>query len=239
MKTYIAAALMLAAPLVAVPVLAQNTTTNARQNWSQTVTIEDGGHVVGNPDAATRIVEFMSYTCSHCADFAREGEPAIKLAVVPSGHFAFEIRHLLRDPVDLTAALLAQCGDTDKFVQNHAAIMARFDDWMGAARRATQAQQSRWYFGSHSARRRAIASDLGFYSIMEGRGYTRPQIDRCLSDDVKAEALVRQSQVDTEKHGLRGTPSFVVDGELLDGVHDWAGLEPVLRRIDMARREAR
>ena len=79
------------------------------QNWSTTVVASDNGHKVGNPKAKTKLVEFMSYTCSHCADFAREGDAAIKLAYLPKGDVSYEIRHLLRDPFDLTAALLTQC----------------------------------------------------------------------------------------------------------------------------------
>ena len=209
------------------------------QNWNRTVEFENGGHVVGNPEADTRIVEFMSYTCSHCASFAREGEPAIKLTVIPTGNYTFEIRHLLRDPVDLTAALLTHCGDPSRFMMNHTAIMSRFDDWMATARKTTDAQRSRWQFGSHAARRRAIASDLGFTEIMEGRGYTRPEIDRCLADDTKAEAMVEQSQADAQTYGLTGTPSFVIDGKLQDGVHSWNTLEPVLKRIDLERRRSK
>ena len=208
------------------------------QDWARTVAFEDGGHVIGNPEAETRIVEFMSYTCSHCAKFAREGEPAIRLAVVPTGNYAFEIRHLLRDPVDLSAALLAHCGDPAKFLMNHTAILARFEDWMERAQNATDAQKARWSFGSNAARRRAIASDLGFTEIMESRGYSRVEIDRCLSDETKASAMVEQSQADMESYGVRGTPSFAIDGELLDGVHSWQALEPVLRRIDLAKRSA-
>ena len=208
------------------------------QDWARTVAFEDGGHVIGNPEAETRIVEFMSYTCSHCAKFAREGEPAIRLAVVPTGNYAFEIRHLLRDPVDLSAALLAHCGDPAKFLMNHTGILARFDDWMERAQNATEAQKARWSFGSNAARRRAIASDLGLNEIMEGRGYSRVEIDRCLSDETKASAMVEQSQSDMESYGVRGTPSFAIDGVLLDGVHSWRALEPVLRRIDLAKRSA-
>ena len=32
--------------------------------------------------------------------------------------------------------------------------------------------------------------------------------------------------------GLEGTPSFVLDGKRLDGVHSWDALRPVLERLD-------
>ena len=197
-------------------------------NWATMQDETEGGHRFGNPEAKTRLVEFMSYTCSHCAEFARKGDAAIKLSYVPTGKISYEVRHLIRDPVDLTAALLTHCGDEKKFGGNHEAIMYRFDEWMDKARNATQAQRSRWQFGTNSARFQAIASDLDFYEIMETRGYRRADLDRCLSDEAKAKALADTSAADVAKYQLTGTPSFVLDGKLLEA-HDWPSLEKRLK----------
>lgn len=203
-----------------------------RANWSAMVTETDGGHLLGNPDAPKKLVEFMSYTCSHCADFARGGEGAIKLAYVPTGKLSLEIRHLVRDPVDLAATLLTQCGEPSKFPANHAAIILKQEEWFAKARAATQAQRARWQFGTHSARFQAIASDLGFYDIMETRGYERTELDRCLSDEAKASAIAEQSRADTVRYALQGTPSFVLNGALLENTHQWETLRPFLDRTD-------
>lgn len=202
------------------------------QNWSATVEARDSGHVLGNPDAPTKLVEYMSYTCSHCAEFARTGEPVVKLFLVPKGNVSFEIRHLLRDPIDLTAALLTHCGETDKFLGNHEAIMSRQESWMAISRKATQAQRTRWSFGTNAARWRAIASDLGFYDIMEDRGYSRAALDKCLSDEAKANTLADTSARDAGTFNIPGTPSFVLDGALLEGVHSWEALKPVVEKLD-------
>ena len=197
-------------------------------NWAGMLQASDGGHLFGNPEAEKKLIEFMSYTCSHCAEFARKGDAAIKLSYVPTGKISYEVRHLIRDPVDLTAALLTHCGDEKKFGGNHEAIMYRLDEWMDKARNATQAQRSRWQFGTNSARFQAIASDLDFYEIMETRGYRRADLDRCLSDEAKAKALADTSAADVAKYQLTGTPSFVLDGKLLEA-HDWPSLEKRLK----------
>lgn len=226
--------LLLAASAAVLVLGAQGSAQTAKPkkgNWGAMVAATDGGHLLGNPDAPARLIEFMSYTCSHCAEFARTGDGAIKLAYVPTGKVNFEIRHLLRDPVDLTAALLTHCGDTGKFPANHAAMMARHGEWMATARATTPAQRSRWQFGSNPARFQAIASDLGFYDIMEGRGYTRPQVDVCLSDEAKANALAETSRADTARYKLQGTPSFVLNGALLENTHAWEALQPHLDEV--------
>ncbi|MBX7535773.1 DsbA family protein [Qipengyuania sp. GH1] len=222
--------MVLAASALAVGAAAQDTPrANAQKkgNWGTTVTATDGGHLIGNPEAPGKLVEFMSYTCSHCADFARTGDGAIKMLYVPTGKVSFEVRHLIRDPIDLTAALAAQCGEPSKFFGNHEALIIKHADWMAKARKATQAQTSRWRFGSFASRAQAIASDLDFYDIMEGRGFSRAQLDQCLTDEAKANAIANQSQADVEKFGLRGTPTFIMAGKTLD-VHDWKSLQPHL-----------
>ena len=76
-------------------------TTGFATNWAVTVTETQGGHLIGNPQAETKLAEYISYTCGHCAHFAQEGDPVLKMIYVRSGKVSVEIRHLLRDPVDL------------------------------------------------------------------------------------------------------------------------------------------
>ena len=204
---------------------------STKSPWNTVVVENGGGHRMGNPDAPGKLVEFMSYTCSHCATFARTGDGALKMLYVPSGKVSYEIRHMVRDPVDLTATLATHCGDAKKFFGNHEAIMARHPEWMAKAQSMTQAQRARWTFGSFGARAQAIASDLDFYEIMEGRGYSRAQLNQCLTDEATARAIAQQSGEDTATFGLQGTPSFVLDGKTLDGVHNWAALQPLLDRF--------
>lgn len=224
---------LFAASVLAVAVGAQNAPAEKPVkpgNWGATVTRTNGGHLLGNPDAPEKLVEYMSYTCSHCADFARTGDGAIKLLYVPTGKVSYEIRHLVRDPVDLTATLAAQCGAPIRFPANHEALILSQDEWMGKARKLTQAQMARWKFGSFGSRAQAIASDLDFYEIMEGRGYTRAQLDQCLTDEAKARKIADQSHADVEKYSLRGTPTFLMGDEQIDA-HDWSTLQPHLDRL--------
>lgn len=200
----------------------------ATTNWNNTVARVDGGHRIGNPDAPVKLTEYVSYTCSHCADFTREAQDALKAGYVMPGKMSLEIRHLIRDPVDLTAAVLANCGPAAKFPLNHSAFMLGQDKWMEAARNTTKAQQQRWYSGEQAARRRAIASDLGFYAIMERRGYSRADADRCLNDNATAEQIADVSARDWKKPGIGGTPSFAINDTVLAGTHSWSLLSPQL-----------
>ena len=71
--------LFAAASVLAVGATAQDTKNLAPEKkavWSNSIMATDGGHRIGNPEAEVKLVEFMSYTCSHCANFARTGDGA-------------------------------------------------------------------------------------------------------------------------------------------------------------------
>ena len=214
-------------------VLATGNTDNPSVMVEQT----NGGHTIGDPDAPTLLTEYISYTCSHCASFAREGDPILKFAFVGSGKLKLEIRHLLRDPIDLTAAMLTHCGDTNKFPLNHRAIMLSQDKWLPIASKASAAQIQRWSISDQAAARRNIANDFGFYDIMEQRGYRITDLDQCLNDNAKAQALAETSYRDVQRLGLSGTPTFLLNGTVVDGAHDWPSLEARLNEMFSGKSE--
>ncbi|MGV2496902.1 thioredoxin domain-containing protein [Pelagerythrobacter aerophilus] len=197
-------------------------------NWNTTVVEADGAHRIGNPDAKVELIAFVSYTCPHCAHFTTEGEAPLQIAYVGPGRVELQIQPMIRNSADLVATMLASCGAPSKFLRNHTLFMNEQSKWLGRYAEANAAQRARWENGSQAERRRAIASDLGFYRLMESRGYSRSEIDRCLASDAEARALIASSQAASEKHDIHGTPSFVLNGVTLAGTHDWSMLSPQL-----------
>jgi protein-disulfide isomerase len=198
-------------------------------DWTATVTMGEGGsHVLGNPAAKVRLTEFISYTCPHCAHFHKEADGALKLGYVLPGKVSIEIRHLVLDPVDLSAALLTNCGDPKRFFGNHNAFLQSQDRWIETMGKASDGQKARWTSGSIASRMKAIANDFGFYRMMEQRGYRRSDLDRCLGDEAMTRRLTTQTQ-EAMRDGVEGTPSFMIDGTLLAGTHDWQSLSAQLQ----------
>jgi protein-disulfide isomerase len=201
----------------------------ARGNWNaQVVVSPSGSHVIGNPAAGTKLTEYVSYTCPHCAEFDRQASDPLRLIYVTSGKLSLEIRTLVRDPIDLTVAMLANCGPPAKFLANHTTFLRQQPQWLARAGSIGPAAQARWSSGNGLSRRRAIADDLGFYQTMQSRGYDRPATDRCLADDAVARRLAAGNE-EAERLGVTGTPSFLINGELLAGTHDWQTLQAQLR----------
>ncbi|MFM5883836.1 MAG: DsbA family protein [Novosphingobium sp.] len=200
-------------------------------NWNVTVALTPAGsHVLGNPAAKVKLTEFVSYTCPHCAHFESEADGVLRLLYVRPGKVSVEVRHMLRDPVDLTAAMLTNCGSKDKFFLNHGMFMRSQATWIKPMMTATAAQRVRWTNGDLGARNRAIASDFHFYDMIATRGYDRQTLDRCLADKPMADRLAKQAQAASDL-GVMGTPSFAINGELLAGTNEWSVLKP---QIDAA-----
>ncbi len=219
MKRAILAGLLLAtAPIAAL----------SAQVWDATFARTQQGHSLGNPQAETKLITFVSYTCPHCAAFETEADALLRLNYVQPGKLNLEVRHVIRNPVDLAAALTTECGAEGKFWGNHRLMLSRQQQWLEKAIEAQPAQTARWTSGTMGSRMRAIASDLGFHEMMEPRGYTAAQLDQCLGDEAAMQDILAREAASKEQYAVTGTPSFALNGQLLAGVHNWAALRPRL-----------
>lgn len=198
----------------------------AAANWNAVVVrTASGTHLLGNPNARVKLGEYVSYTCSHCAEFHVASEAALRLNYVQSGNVSVEINHVLRDPVDATIAQLVNCGPSSKFLINHSMFLRSQSKWIGLLARSTPVQRNRWYTGDRAMRMRAVASDFHFYDMMATRGYDRMTLEKCINDNALAERLANISAA-SNKLGIDHTPSFTLDGALLLGTSEWNLLEP-------------
>lgn len=208
--------LLFTAPVLAAP----------PRDWSRSVTLAaSGAHIQGNPAAKTKLVEYVSYTCPHCAHFVAESSGPLKAGWMKPGHLSVEIRNLVRDRYDLTAALLARCGGPARFIENHEALFAGQKGWIEKVMAYDQAPTS-LENPSRAAVLTDIAEKTGLLALMAKRGINSRTARQCLADEKALAAvtgMTKQSQADK----VTGTPSFLVDGTLTDA-HDWASLRPLL-----------
>lgn len=226
-----AMAATLAAPLGAQQELANPGSAFAgvdpKQNWSAAVARTERGHLIGNPEAETRLIEFVSYTCGHCASFTMQGEPAMDMTLLLPGKMAVEVRPVIRNALDLTISLLVQCGDPAGFKERHRAFMYGQRQWMAKAQNAPQSQQQIWARADKTSRMNA-ASALGWTDMMIQRGHSLTEVNACIMNDAAAKKLIDNGEADFTDFGVNATPSFALDNKLLTEVHSWDTLYPVL-----------
>lgn len=217
-----------AAALTFVATAPESAQAQTRRNWGTTFTETTGGHLLGNPQASTKLTVFISYSCPHCAAFEMESDAPLRAAYIQPGKVSLEVRPFLRNVLDVAATLAVECGPENRFWANHRAMLRGQGRWLDVASNASAAQQQRWSTGEMGQRLRAVAADLGFYRLMEGRGYTRAQLDVCLNDEAGARALAARSQADGTRYSIPGTPSMLINDRLQANVYDWASLRPLL-----------
>ena len=198
------------------------------QDWLNVVERTEKGYRNGNPEADAQLIEFISYTCSHCADFAKQGDSTLDLAAVGPGHVTIEVRPVIRNYLDLVVSLLVQCGEPAGFKGRHRAFLYAQDTWLTKAVNAPQSQKQIWARGDANARVNASRA-LGFDDIMRDRGFSMSQISACLRDEARAQKIIANDEADRIEFSITGTPTFALNGETLANVGDWPSLAATLQ----------
>ena len=224
----IAAAVLVGTALVAVPLFAKPAAkaVPAKPGWdAQLSRSASGNHLIGNPAAKVQLVEFISYTCGHCAHYAEESKVALLPGLVRQGKVSVEIRPFFRNGIDVAATLLAQCGPDSKFSGNHHAILAGQSVWLKEPKGPNL--KERWSNPDFGLKMKYVAQDMGLYKLMLGRGYTPAQLDKCLANKDLGDKLAKHTVDAGNTLGIQGTPSFLINGQLQE-VYAWAPLRPLL-----------
>jgi protein-disulfide isomerase len=202
-------------------------TTPVKPVWLLTFTVSPvGGHIIGNPAAQTKLVEYASYTCGHCGSFETNDAPLLKSQYVVGGNVSFEIRNLVRDEIDLTAAMLARCGGKGRFFGNHRHLMATQAQWMDDSK-ITSATVAKLQANDLYGFMLGAYTELGLDKVMLARGVTRAQGKVCLTDSAALKKIGAMTDEAAGPLGITGTPTFMVNGKVVDA-HDLASLKPLL-----------
>jgi len=199
---------------------------SAARDWTAAVAPSTAGaYVLGNPAARVKLAEWASYTCSHCAAFATESEAVLK-RMVRSGTTSVEYRHLIRDPFDLAAAVVARCGGARGFVPTSTAIFAQQSTWLPRASDYARDRGTELRALPPLGQLKALADGAGLLAIGRANGLTQARLDACFADRAGINRITALSA--SAPAEVTATPTFFVNGRLVPNV-DWARLEPVLR----------
>lgn len=162
---------------------------------------------LGQEDAPVTIVEYASFTCSHCAAFHDENFPKLKAEYIDTGKVRFIQRDVYFDAVGLWAGILARCGGDDKYYTVGDMILS---------------QQKTWLAASDAD---GIAANLR--KIGTAAGFSAEQMDACWADRQKVADLVATFQKNAGEDQIEGTPTFVIAGEKVQN-QPWADLKKII-----------
>lgn len=226
---------LIAAPLLATAAPAQHPKAAPKaaakaqpgRDWrTQVVQSQSGAILTGNPAAPVKLVEYLSYTCPHCAHFIAESKAPLHDDLVRRGQVRVEFRHAVRDPLDMAAALLARCTGPQGFSGATQAIFAAQESWFEQGRTWWQANAESIKSQPELAQLKAAADGSGLSALMQKRGMSAATINRCFAtpgDLTKLTAMTKAAWAT-----IQGTPSFTVNGKATGG-SAWPTLQPELR----------
>jgi protein-disulfide isomerase len=176
-------------------------TENASESAGDTATAdaatEEDGEVremtLGEDDAPVEIIEYASFTCPHCASFHENAFGKLKKNYIDTGKVKFVLREVYFDRYGLWAGMVARCSGPDRYFGIVDILYER---------------QKEWAKGDPAE----IADNLR--RIGRSSGMSEEQLEACLTDGEKAQAMVAVYQENAERDGINSTPSFMIDGEL-------------------------
>jgi protein-disulfide isomerase len=201
----------------------------AGTTWADTVAATpDGGFVMGNPGAAIKVMEFASYTCSHCRDFAAESAAPMK-ELVNSGKVSYELRSYVRDPMDMAMALLVRCSGKDaffplseQFFGNQAAMFEKIQALGDEPYKAIMAQPPETRFIS-------LSKAAGFIDFVKQRGISEDQAKQCLANTAETTKLAKGVEDATARYNITGTPTLLINGQVIENTTTWDAMRAKIK----------
>lgn len=197
-------------PLLPGPAMAQES--DAADTAPAEITIPE--MALGDAAAPVTVIEYASYTCSHCADFHDEQFPRLKADYIDTGKVRFIYREAVFDRPALWATMLARCGGEMRYWGLQGLIYDQQGEWIGDGTLA------------------GIADRLRTLAITAG--LSTEQVDACMSDAATAQALVDWFEANAREDGIDRTPTLVINGEK----HANRGYESLSEVIEAALADA-
>lgn len=195
--------------------------------WEKTINeTAEGGFIVGNPQAKVKVVEYGSRTCKECANFAREGFPALKKEI-RDGNLSFEFRdYLIHGTPDLVAAVVGTCGVKEN---RFSMLEAMFRDQETAIAGIAELPDSLFEKKVHAGTQWwDIAAVAGYRDIAKDAGLSDEEIMVCLASQKRGDKFVAMTK-NADPSLVQGTPSFIVNGTRVEG-KTWEDLHEAIEQ---------
>ncbi len=162
---------------------------------------------LGRDDAPVTVIEFASLACSHCAQFHNNVFKDLKKKYIDTGKVRFIYRDFPTSPpqVSIGAAMIARCAPATRYFGMLEIFYHDQSGWF-SSRNLLQALTA-------SARKGGVSSET---------------VQECLRQEPLLKSITEKAEEWSQKFGVRGTPSFVINGEPHRGGSDLASLSKAI-----------
>lgn len=202
----------------------------AGKSWSQVVRIDGDGVVMGNPDAPIKLEEFGAFTCGHCAKFAQDSHEELKRDFVDTGRVSYKLTPFMLHPVDAIAGAIVKCTTPDRFFPLADATFIEHEAFVAGASKPQPGIEAAMKLPP-AERFNALAKGWGIDQFYQQRGVPAAAIQQCLAKVENVEAIEKGTNAGVEKYQITGTPTFVINGQVAEGIAAWGPLRDRLRTM--------
>jgi len=200
-----------------------------RRDWTDTVMrTPEGGFRMGDPRAPVKLIEYVSLTCPHCAEFAAQGGERLFQHYVRTGRVSVEYRNFTLNGYDLAAAFVSRCAAPREYFNMTHYLLSHQPQWMGRMQGLTDAQRGELRAMTPIQAMQRIVQMLGLDAIASRHGVSAARQRTCLADQAGLNQIEQMMQAARSQHNVGGTPTFLINGAVVPG-HSWAEIEPLLR----------
>ncbi len=165
-------------------------------------------NTIGNESAPVTIVEYSDFECGYCRSFYNTTLQQVINDYVKTGKVKISYKHFpfLADS-SLLKAMLSECAaEQGKFWEMHNAL---FGGRIPKADEASMNQQAT-----------QLAAEFGMDGARFGGCLANPQVRQRVIDDAS----------EAQKVGVRGTPTFLINGKLLVGAQSYAAFRMAIEQ---------
>ena len=201
------------------------------RDWTQLVRpTPQGGFVMGNPNAKVKLVEYGSMTCPHCRAFDEEGVPNL-LPYVKAGRLSWEFRNYVRDAYDVSAALITRCNGAGSFFPLTRAFYKEQSNWEDRIQKTPEDRIKAMQALPPNRLFAAAARVAGLQQLAAAHGLPPTKSSQCLANPRSVDQLVNMAKdASTQYPDFPGTPTFVINGTMVEHAFTWDALAPELKK---------
>lgn len=200
------------------------------KSWSQVVRVDGDGVVMGNPEAPIKLEEFGAFTCGHCAQFAKDSHEELKRDFVDTGRVSYKLTPFMLHPIDAIAGAIVKCTGTDRFFPLADATFLEHEAFIAGASKPQPGVEAAMQLPPEQ-RFTALAKAWGIDQFYQQRGVPATMIQQCLGKVENVEAVEKGTNAGIEKYQITGTPTFVINGQVAEGIASWGPLRDRLRTM--------
>jgi|FLOH01.1.fsa_nt_gi protein-disulfide isomerase len=180
--------------------------------------------VIGDKNAPVEIIEYASFTCSHCAVFHNQVLPRIKEKYIDTGKAKLVFRSFMLNRIDANISQLTRCVPEKRYFAFNDILFNRQDTWYNVTE----------YLSLSEIHGQEKASEMFTTMIMEEIdkisrqvGLNKKKTDACGTNVKIGKYLFDVQQDAVEKYKINATPTIIVNGKTVLG-NDYNAVEKAI-----------